>query len=103
MILSRSFLRTIIVDHVGMLDFLSKRLEVYGHWLNERWIHPTDAFFQEQEKFFARNFLIMVYHRNIFRSRSIIKQTMKYSCNRSLTGQLVEGMNPPGLSEWTSY
>src|SRR3954469_4810737 len=45
------------VDHVGMLDFLSDKIEVYGHPLNERWINPTDAFFEEQEKFFGAQFL----------------------------------------------
>ncbi|MEH7111813.1 MBL fold metallo-hydrolase [Neobacillus niacini] len=88
------------VDHVGMLDFLPNDIEVFGHWLNERWIKPTDAFFEEQENFFGAQFLNYGLPQEYFPSRSMLRQTLKYSCNRSLTGQLVEGMNPPGLSEW---
>ncbi|MDR7075174.1 glyoxylase-like metal-dependent hydrolase (beta-lactamase superfamily II) [Neobacillus niacini] len=89
------------VDHVGMLDFLSDNIEVYGHSLNERWINPTDAFFEEQEKFFGAQFLDYGLPQELFPSRSMLRHTLKYSCNRSLTGELSEGMNPPGLSEWT--
>ncbi|MEH7178639.1 MBL fold metallo-hydrolase [Neobacillus vireti] len=88
-------------DHVGMLDFLSDKIEVYGHPLNERWIHPTDAFFEEQEKFFGAEFLDYGLPQELLPSRSMLMDTLKYSCNRSLTGELVEGMSPPGLTEWT--
>ncbi|MFL6559866.1 MAG: MBL fold metallo-hydrolase [Bacillus sp. (in: firmicutes)] len=87
-------------DHVGMLDFFPDSLEVYGHYLNERWIHPTEAFFQEQEEFFRVNFLEFCLPEEYFPLLSKLRKTLKYSCNRSLTGHLVEGMRPPGLSEW---
>jgi glyoxylase-like metal-dependent hydrolase (beta-lactamase superfamily II) len=87
-------------DHVGMLDFLSDKIEVYGHHLNERWIKPTEAFFQEQENFFRGQFHNFGLPGEYFPSLSTLRQSFKYSCNRSLTGELVEGMIPPGLSEW---
>jgi glyoxylase-like metal-dependent hydrolase (beta-lactamase superfamily II) len=88
-------------DHVGMLDFLSDNVEVYGHPLNERWTNPTEAFFNEQENFFRALFLDFGIPKEYFPSLSVLRQTLKYSCNRSLTGELVEGMNPPGLRDWT--
>jgi glyoxylase-like metal-dependent hydrolase (beta-lactamase superfamily II) len=88
-------------DHVGMLDFLSDKAVVYGHRLNERWIKPTEAFFQEQENFFRGQFLEFGLPQEFLPSLSTLRQSFKYSCNRSLNGELVEGMRPPGLSEWT--
>ncbi|MEH7377044.1 MBL fold metallo-hydrolase [Neobacillus drentensis] len=87
-------------DHVGMLDFFPDSLEVYGHYLNERWIHQTEAFFQEQEEFFRVHFLEFGLPEEYFSLLSKLRKTLKYSCNRSLTGHLVEGMRPLGLSEW---
>jgi glyoxylase-like metal-dependent hydrolase (beta-lactamase superfamily II) len=88
-------------DHVGMLDFFSDSLEVYGHYLNERWIHPTEAFFQEQEEFFRVHFLEFGLPEEYFPFLSKLRKTFKYSCNRPLTGHLAEGMRPSGLNnEW---
>ncbi|MFJ5715638.1 MBL fold metallo-hydrolase [Neobacillus sp. NPDC093127] len=87
-------------DHAGMLDFFPDSLEVYGHPLNERWIHPTEAFFEEQEAFFKERFQEFGLPAEYFPFLSKLRNTLKYSCNRSLTGHLVEGMNPPRLSEW---
>jgi glyoxylase-like metal-dependent hydrolase (beta-lactamase superfamily II) len=87
-------------DHVGMLDFMSERIEVYGHHLNERWIKPTEAFFQEQEDFFHKLFLGFGLPKEYLPTDSMLRESFKYSCNISLTGELVEGMVPPGLSEW---
>ncbi|ETI66666.1 MBL fold metallo-hydrolase [Neobacillus vireti] len=87
-------------DHAGMLDFFPDSLEVYGHPLNERWIHPTEAFFREQEAFFNEQFREFGLPSEYFPFLSKLRNTLKYSCNRSLTGHLVEGMPPLGLSEW---
>lgn len=87
-------------DHVGMLDFFPDSIEVYGHPLNERWIHPTEAFFQEQEDFFRVHFQEFGLPKEFFPLLSKLRKTLKYSCNRSLTGHLVEGMRPLGLNDW---
>jgi len=87
-------------DHVGMLDFFPDTLEVYGHHLNERWIQPTEAFFQEQEEFFRVHFLEFGLPEEYFPLLSNLRKTLKYSCTRSLTGHLVEGMRLPRLNEW---
>ena len=87
-------------DHVGMLDFFADTVEVYGHPQNERWIHQTEAFFQEQEEFFTALFYQFGLPNEYLPSISSLRKTLKYSCNRSLTGHLVEGMNPPGLYDW---
>ncbi|WP_066060762.1 MBL fold metallo-hydrolase [Neobacillus soli] len=87
-------------DHAGMLDFFPDSLEVYGHPLNERWIRPTEAFLQEQEDFFRLYFQEFGLPKEFFPFLSELRKTLKYSCNRSLTGHLVEGMRPLGLNDW---
>jgi glyoxylase-like metal-dependent hydrolase (beta-lactamase superfamily II) len=87
-------------DHVGMLDYFSDSLEVYGHPFNERWIHPTEEFFQLQEEFFKVSFREFGLPEEYFSFLSRLRSLFIYSCNRSLTGHLVEGMSPIGLSDW---
>jgi glyoxylase-like metal-dependent hydrolase (beta-lactamase superfamily II) len=87
-------------DHAGMLNFFPAALEIYGHPLNQRWIQPTEAFFQEQEEFFRLHFTEFGLPEEYFPFLSKLRKTLKYSCNRSLTGSLMEGMTPIGLSEW---
>jgi glyoxylase-like metal-dependent hydrolase (beta-lactamase superfamily II) len=87
-------------DHSGMLDFFPESLEVYGHPLNERWIHPTETFFQEQEEFFTSLFRQFGLPDEFLKVFSSLKKTQKFLCNRSLSGDLIEGMTPVGLSEW---
>lgn len=88
-------------DHSGMLDFFPESVEVYGHPLNERWIHPTDDFLHGMEHFFKsilqKSGLPMEYLPYVAAN---VKKLFKYSCNRPLTGSLLEGMTPPGLSDW---
>ncbi|MEH7333744.1 MBL fold metallo-hydrolase [Neobacillus drentensis] len=87
-------------DHAGMLDFFPDSLEVYGHPLNERWIHPNEAFFQEQEHFFIEHFKEFGLPEEYFAILPKLRKTMKYMCNRPLSGHLLEGMRPPGLHDW---
>jgi glyoxylase-like metal-dependent hydrolase (beta-lactamase superfamily II) len=87
-------------DHSGMLDFFPDDLKVYGHPLNERWIHPTETFFQEQEEFFKVLFREFGLPDEYLPFLSNLRRTQKYLCKRPLTGQIVEGMTPPGLRDW---
>jgi glyoxylase-like metal-dependent hydrolase (beta-lactamase superfamily II) len=87
-------------DHVGMLDFFSPSVEIYGHPLNERWIKQSDEFFQEQVDFFHELFLEFGLPKEYIPQLSKLRKSMKFFSKRSLSGHLVEGMNPPGLSEW---
>lgn len=87
-------------DHAGMLDYFPDSIEVYGHPLNERWIHPTEAFFQEQEIFFKEHFKAFGLPEEFYVILPRLRKMMKYMCNRSLTGHIFEGMCPPGLQDW---
>lgn len=87
-------------DHVGMIDFFSDSVEIYGHPLNERWIKLSDEFFQEQVDFFHELFLEFGLPKEYIPQISKLRRSLKHSYKRSLSGHLVEGMKPPGLSEW---
>lgn len=87
-------------DHVGMIDFFSESVEIYGHPLNERWIKLSDEFFQEQVNFFHELFLEFGLPKEYIPQISRLRKSLKHSYKRSLTGHLVEGMQPLGLSGW---
>jgi len=90
-------------DHAGLLDFFSDSLEVYGHPINNRWINQTDTFLAENEQFFMKSFREFGIPETYLQFAGMVKEELKYSCNRSLTGFLVEGDSPLGLNEWRVY
>ncbi|WML47618.1 MBL fold metallo-hydrolase [Neobacillus sp. PS3-34] len=87
-------------DHAGLLDFFPDGLKVYGHWLNERWIKPSDAFFEEYEAFHRQLFADFGLPEEFSPFINQIRKTLKYSCDRSLSGELAEGDSLPGLEGW---
>lgn len=88
-------------DHVGMLDYLSQDLEVYGHHLNERWINRTSEFEKKHQEFYENFFLQSAIPDQFFvPSMKIMKKTLVFSCNRSLTGTISENDIPPALPGW---
>lgn len=87
-------------DHAGLLDFFSDSLEVYGHPINDRWIHPTDEFMTENEQFFKKSLLEFGLPEIYMQFLGMMKKDLKYSCNRTLTGYLREGDRPLGLADW---
>jgi glyoxylase-like metal-dependent hydrolase (beta-lactamase superfamily II) len=90
-------------DHAGLLDFFSDTLEVYGHPINNRWINRTDTFLAENEQFFRTTFREFGIPEIYLQFAGAVKEELKYSCNRPLTGCLVEGDSPLGLADWKVY
>ncbi|WP_042458109.1 MBL fold metallo-hydrolase [Neobacillus dielmonensis] len=87
-------------DHAGMLDFFPDSLEVIGHPFNERWIYPTEEFFHQLKEFFNNMLQKAGVPQELSQYGGNFANMLKYSCSRSLTGHLTEGMRPPGLPEW---
>ncbi|WP_059171046.1 MBL fold metallo-hydrolase [Bacillus sp. FJAT-27445] len=87
-------------DHAGLLDYFPKSLEVYGHPLNERWINRTDEFMAWHDRFYLGLFTEFGIPDSYFRLAGQLKKSLKYSCNRSLSGELLEGDKLPGLPDW---
>ncbi|MCQ6273786.1 MBL fold metallo-hydrolase [Bacillus sp. V3B] len=87
-------------DHSGLLDRFSSTLEVYGHPNNERWIDLTEGFLQEYREFSQKMYLECGVPSEFFPLIEQIKQSIKFSCHRSLTGPLLEGDRPLGLTDW---
>ncbi|WP_449620318.1 MBL fold metallo-hydrolase [Robertmurraya sp. Marseille-Q9965] len=88
-------------DHAGLLDYFPASLPVYGHPLNNRWLNPTESFLTENMQYFIkafREFGIPEFY--LSPAAGALKKDLKYSCSRTLTGQLVEGDSPLGLSDW---
>jgi glyoxylase-like metal-dependent hydrolase (beta-lactamase superfamily II) len=88
-------------DHVGMLDYFSSELEVYGHPLNERWINRTPEFESAHKEFYEKLFVQFGIPEQYFLpSMKIMKKTLVFSCDRSLSGEIIENDVPPALPGW---
>ncbi|PLR99836.1 MBL fold metallo-hydrolase [Bacillus sp. T33-2] len=89
-------------DHAGLLDFFPPSMEVYGHPVNERWINQTSGFMVEHDEFYAHLFhQFGIPEEYLLPTAKRMKYTLRFSCNRSLTGDLLEDQTPPGLEGWT--
>ncbi|MDP4162156.1 MAG: MBL fold metallo-hydrolase [Bacillota bacterium] len=87
-------------DHAGMLDYFPESMPVYGHYLNERWIKPSESFFAMHEAFHRQLFTDFGLPEEFSPFINHIRKTLKFSCDRSLTGVLAEGGTLPGLAGW---
>lgn len=90
-------------DHTGLLDYFSESLEVYGHPVNNRWLNQSDPFLLKNEQFFQKSFREFGLPKIYLNFLGELKDDLKYSCNRTLTGFLVEGDSPLGLPEWKVF
>ncbi|SFA97389.1 MULTISPECIES: MBL fold metallo-hydrolase [unclassified Bacillus (in: firmicutes)] len=87
-------------DHVGMLDYLPDSLEVYGHYINERWINRSEEFLEEHNRFFHAIFAEFGIPDQFLPFIKQSRRILRYSCHRPLTGELKEGDRPLGMSDW---
>lgn len=87
-------------DHAGLLDYFSPSLEVYGHRLNERWLCRTEAFLVAHDQFYHQLFCEFGIPEQYIKLIGALKKTLRYTCSRSLTGELKEGDSPLGLDNW---
>lgn len=87
-------------DHSGLLDYLPESIEVYGHPVNDRWLYPTESFINEQKDFYQKLFVEFGIPKDYFGFISLMEKELELLGRRRLTGHLLEGMSPIGLSEW---
>ena len=87
-------------DHAGLLDYFSPALEVYGHRFNQRWLSRTDEFLEAHDQFYHQLFREFGIPEKYLPFIGALKKTLRFACDRSLTGELAEGDTPLGLEEW---
>jgi glyoxylase-like metal-dependent hydrolase (beta-lactamase superfamily II) len=87
-------------DHAGLLDFFPANLEVYGHRFNERWLMRTNEFLKAHDEFYYDLFPKCGIPEQFLSFINLFKKSLRFSCNRSLTGVLKEGDTLPGLEGW---
>lgn len=90
-------------DHAGLLDFFPQDMEVYGHWLNQRWLSRTESFLKAHDEFYFKLFTEFGVPEKYLSFIGLLKKSLRFSCNRSLTGELKEGDSPAGLDDWTIF
>lgn len=88
-------------DHVGMLDFFSDDIPVYGHSFNTPWLIQDPAFMVKQEQFFKRILGEFGVDSKFMPYVKRLNDMLVYSCHRELTGVLREGDKIGGLDNWS--
>ncbi|MBM7604528.1 glyoxylase-like metal-dependent hydrolase (beta-lactamase superfamily II) [Metabacillus crassostreae] len=87
-------------DHVGMLDFFSKDIPVYGHVFNSPWLVQDQQFMSKQAQFFERILVEFGVDQRFMPYVKRLNDMLVYSCHRELTGVLKEGDKIDGLDNW---
>ncbi|MEK3853249.1 MBL fold metallo-hydrolase [Cytobacillus sp. FSL H8-0458] len=87
-------------DHAGLLDFFPDNLDVFGHPVNQRWLSRTDEFLKFHDEFYIKLFNEFGIPERYASFINKMKKTLRYACNRTLTGELKEGSQPEGLNDW---
>ncbi|MEI5908207.1 MBL fold metallo-hydrolase [Bacillus spongiae] len=87
-------------DHVGLLDYFSEDVPIYGHSYNKDWLLRTDEFIQKHDDFYASLFYELGLPEQFLMFLERLKAPLKWMCQRSLTGVLAENDFIPGLPEW---
>ncbi|MCA1030634.1 MBL fold metallo-hydrolase [Bacillus timonensis] len=90
-------------DHVGLLDFMAEDIPIIGHPLNQPWISRDEVFSLHSHQFFKELFVQLGIHPAFQSALSGLNKTLRFSCQRSLTSEIVEGATLPGLPEWSIY
>ncbi len=90
-------------DHAGLLDYLPESIPVIGHWKNDPWISRDETFFRTYEEFLLNLFQKSGIDPYFLKFIGKMNRSMKYSCNRKLTGFIAEGNEAPGLPGWSIY
>lgn len=87
-------------DHVGMLDYLSGDIPVYGHRYNRPWITNDAKFFVLHDQFYLDLFVKLGLDEDLLKKASHLKDPLAFNCHRELTFELQEGDTIPGLPGW---
>ncbi|WP_226671576.1 MBL fold metallo-hydrolase [Metabacillus litoralis] len=87
-------------DHVGMLDFFSEDIPVYGHSFNNPWLKQDSQFMDDQTKFFERILVDFGVDQRFMSYVKRLNDMLIYSCHRELTGFLRNGNIVDGLEGW---
>ncbi|PLT28247.1 MBL fold metallo-hydrolase [Peribacillus deserti] len=87
-------------DHAGGADFLSPDLPFVGHKNNQRWLTLSDEFLQEHDEFFYTHSKILGVPPEYIGFIKYLRQSLKFSSNRTLTGYLQNGDAVPGHPGW---
>jgi glyoxylase-like metal-dependent hydrolase (beta-lactamase superfamily II) len=87
-------------DHAGGLGLFPEDVPVYGHPNNQRFLHMTDEFIEEHERFyldFASKLGVPAEYKKIIGQ---IRRSAKLVSPRKLRSGLLEGDSIPGHPDW---
>ncbi|MEC2182727.1 MBL fold metallo-hydrolase [Bacillus spizizenii] len=88
-------------DHAGLLDVFSDGIEVIGHPFNEPYISRNQAYMDWQKRFFQKLLPELGVPFDTGKAEKLIRSAYAFSCTRSLTKTVREGMRIDGLEGWS--
>ncbi|MCY8514877.1 MBL fold metallo-hydrolase [Bacillus atrophaeus] len=88
-------------DHAGLLDLFSDQTGLIGHAYNQPYISRDKAFFEWQGTYFQQLFSELGAPLEHKQAERLLRSAYKFSCTRSLTKTVGEGMEIDGLKGWT--
>lgn len=88
-------------DHAGLLDVFSDGIEVIGHPFNEPYISRDEAYMDWQKRFFQKLLPELGVPFGTGKAEKLIRSAYAFSCTRSLTKTVREGMRIDGLEGWS--
>ncbi|MBV5122627.1 MBL fold metallo-hydrolase [Bacillus halotolerans] len=88
-------------DHAGLLDVFSDDIKVIGHPFNEPYISRDKAFMEWQKHFFQKLLPELGVPFDDVKAERLIRSAYAFSCTRSLTQTVTEGMKIDGMGDWT--
>ncbi|MGF7532707.1 MBL fold metallo-hydrolase [Bacillus mexicanus] len=88
-------------DHAGLLDIFSDEIEVIGHPFNEPYISRDQVFMDWQKRFFQKLLPELGVPLDTEKAEKLIRSAYAFSCTRSLTKTVREGMSIDGLEGWS--
>lgn len=87
-------------DHAGALDFFDKKVPVYGHKNNQRWLTLSDEFLDVHNSFFLDFAGKLGVAEELKHKLIHHREEIKFLSKRELEGYLEEGDELPGLPGW---
>ncbi|WP_407408404.1 MBL fold metallo-hydrolase [Peribacillus sp.] len=87
-------------DHAGALDFFDKKVPVYGHKNNQRWLTLSDEFLDTHNSFFLDFAGKLGVAEELKHRLTHDKEEIQFLSKRNMQAHLAEGDELPGLPGW---
>nr|WP_249317053.1 MBL fold metallo-hydrolase [Bacillus sp. FJAT-50079] len=90
-------------DHIGLLEWLSDDIPVYGHPYARPWLEDDESFFAGYDRFYEGLLTEFGLQGDFASMLKRLKAPLRYGSTRPLTNEIEEGDSIPGLEDWSIF